>query len=77
MLLVAAIVCSYMTIVSQSNLPQLITAGNPVADNQNSVTVGPRGALLMQDCQLKGSAPYYGRLTIAPDATMYSKAVSS
>jgi len=22
--------------------------GNPIADNQNSLTVGPRGALLMQ-----------------------------
>jgi catalase len=29
---------------------QLITsAGNPVADNQNSITAGPRGPLLMQD----------------------------
>ena len=26
--------------------------GNPIADNQNSLTVGPRGALLMQDYQL-------------------------
>ena len=27
------------------------TGGNPVADNQNSITAGPRGPLLMQDCQ--------------------------
>ena len=28
------------------------TAGNPVADNQNSLSAGPRGPLLMQDYQL-------------------------
>jgi catalase len=28
------------------------TAGNPVADNQNSITAGLRGPLLMQDYQL-------------------------
>src|SRR5260370_5420218 len=32
---------------------QLTTrAGNPVADNQNSLSAGPRGPLLMQDYQL-------------------------
>ncbi|MCH9032030.1 MAG: catalase [candidate division Zixibacteria bacterium] len=32
---------------------QLTTAhGNPIADNQNSLTAGPRGPLLMQDYQL-------------------------
>uniref|UniRef100_UPI00345ACCE4 catalase n=1 Tax=Asticcacaulis sp. TaxID=1872648 RepID=UPI00345ACCE4 len=28
------------------------TAGAPVADNQNSLSAGPRGPLLMQDYQL-------------------------
>ena len=28
------------------------TAGAPVPDNQNSITAGPRGPLLMQDYQL-------------------------
>src|SRR3984893_9038932 len=28
------------------------TAGNPVADNQNALSAGPRGPLLMQDYQL-------------------------
>jgi len=28
------------------------SAGNPVADNQNSITAGARGPLLMQDYQL-------------------------
>jgi catalase len=33
--------------------PEIVTttAGNPVADNQNSITAGPRGPLLMQDYQ--------------------------
>ena len=25
------------------------TAGNPISDNQNSMTAGPRGPVLMQD----------------------------
>ena len=28
------------------------TAGNPISDNQNSMTAGPRGPVLMQDYQL-------------------------
>jgi len=33
-----------------SKKKQLTTAhGNPIADNQNSLTAGPRGPLLMQD----------------------------
>jgi catalase len=64
------------------------TGGNPIADNQNSITVGPRGPLLMQDYQLleklahqnpertvhaKGSAAY-GTLTITSGLAQYSKA---
>jgi catalase len=30
-------------------------AGIPVSDNQNSLTVGPRGPLLVQDWQLAAS----------------------
>jgi len=67
------------------------TGGNPVADNQNSITAGPRGPLLMQDYQLleklahqnrerivhaKGTAAY-GTHTITHDITKYSKAVSN
>jgi len=38
---------------SKASGPQLTArAGNPVADNQNSLSTGPRGPLLMQDCQL-------------------------
>jgi catalase len=33
--------------------PTLTTsAGNPIADNQNSLSAGPRGPLLLQDYQL-------------------------
>ncbi|MGM0739838.1 MAG: hypothetical protein ACQETM_11850, partial [Bacteroidota bacterium] len=28
------------------------TAGNPVSDNQNSKTAGPRGPVLLEDYQL-------------------------
>ena len=28
------------------------TAGNPISDNQNSLTVGERGPVLLQDYQL-------------------------
>jgi len=33
------------------------TAGAPIADNQNSITAGPRGPVLMQDYQLLESWP--------------------
>ncbi|WP_138684230.1 catalase, partial [Pseudoalteromonas sp. S3178] len=32
--------------------PLTTTAGNPIADNQNSLTAGPRGPLLVEDYQL-------------------------
>jgi catalase len=37
-----------------STKPNVMTtsAGNPVADNQNSITAGPRGPLLLEDYQL-------------------------
>ena len=39
--------------VSGTVSDQLTTsAGNPIADNQNSLTAGPRGPLLLQDYQL-------------------------
>ncbi|MFZ0678036.1 hypothetical protein [Candidatus Binatus sp.] len=39
------------------NDPKQLTteSGAPVADNQNSLTAGPRGPLLVQDWQLFGS----------------------
>jgi catalase len=35
---------------AMADRPQLTTgAGNPIADNQNSVTAGPMGPVLLQD----------------------------
>ena len=39
--------------MSKPTHDQLTTsAGNPIADNQNSLSAGPRGPLLLQDYQL-------------------------
>src|SRR5580658_7108308 len=48
------------------------TAGNPVADNQNSVTAGPRGPLLMQDYQLLEKLAHQNRERI-PERTVHAK----
>ena len=45
------------------------TGGNPVADNQNSVTAGPRGPLLMQDYQLLEKLAHQNRGRI-PERTV-------
>jgi catalase len=35
---------------AMADRPQLTTgAGNPIADNQNSITAGPMGPVLLQD----------------------------
>jgi catalase len=68
--------------------PTLTTSsGMPVADNQNSITAGPRGPVLMQDFHLleklahqnrertvhaKCSAAY-GTLTVTKDISKYTK----
>jgi len=48
------------------------TAGNPVADNQNSVTAGPRGPLLMQDYQLLEKLAHQNRERV-PERTVHAK----
>src|ERR1700684_2521887 len=48
------------------------TAGNPVADNQNSITAGPRGPLLMQDYQLLEKLAHQNRERI-PERTVHAK----
>ena len=46
--------------------PTLTTsAGAPVADNQNSMTAGPRGSVLLQDYQLIEKLAYQNRERIA------------
>ena len=53
--------------------PQLTTTGgNPVADNQNSLTAGPRGPLLMQDYQLLEKLAHQNRERI-PERTVHAK----
>jgi catalase len=48
------------------------TAGNPVSDNQNAITAGPRGPLLMQDYQLLEKLAHQNRERI-PERTVHAK----
>lgn len=48
------------------------TAGAPVADNQNSLSVGPRGPLLLQDYQLIEKLAHQNRERI-PERTVHAK----
>lgn len=48
------------------------TAGAPVADNQNSLSAGPRGPLLMQDYQLLEKLAHQNRERI-PERTVHAK----
>ena len=48
------------------------TAGAPVADNQNSITAGPRGPLLLEDYQLIEKLAHQNRERI-PERTVHAK----
>jgi catalase len=48
------------------------TAGSPVGDNQNSITAGSRGPLLMQDYQLLEKLAHQNRERI-PERTVHAK----
>lgn len=52
--------------------PLTTTAGNPIVDNQNSLTAGPRGPLLMQDYQLIEKLAHQNRERI-PERTVHAK----
>lgn len=53
--------------------PRLTTsAGAPIADNQNSLTAGPRGPVLMQDYQLIEKLAHQNRERI-PERTVHAK----
>lgn len=55
------------------NEPKLTTtAGAPVADNQNSLSAGPRGPLLMEDYQLLEKLAHQNRERI-PERTVHAK----
>src|ERR1700751_2456781 len=48
------------------------TAGAPVPDNENSITAGPRGPLLLQDYQLIEKLAHQNRERI-PERTVHAK----
>jgi catalase len=48
------------------------TAGAPIADNQNSLTAGPRGPLLLQDYQLIEQLAHQNRERI-PERVVHAK----
>jgi catalase len=48
------------------------TAGVPIADNQNAATAGPRGPVLMQDCQLTEKLAHQNRERI-PERVVHAK----
>ena len=48
------------------------TAGAPIADNQNSITAGPMGPLLIQDYQLIEKLAHQNRERI-PERTVHAK----
>src|ERR1700685_2725595 len=52
------------------------TGGNPVADNQNSISAGPRGPLLMQDYQLLEKLAHQNRERI-PERTVQAKGTAA
>lgn len=52
--------------------PLTTTAGNPIADNQNSLTAGPRGPLLVEDYQLIEKLAHQNRERI-PERTVHAK----
>src|ERR1043166_4014571 len=64
-----------MAMADQSNTerPTLTTAaGIPVGDNQNSLTAGPRGPLLVQDWQLFEKHAHFNRERI-PERVVHAK----
>ena len=54
--------------------PEILTTtrGNPVGDNQNSLSAGPRGPVLMQDYQLLEKLAHQNRERI-PERTVHAK----
>ena len=48
------------------------TAGNPISDNQNSLTAGARGPVLMQDYQLIEKLAHQNRERI-PERVVHAK----
>src|SRR6202795_159600 len=61
-----------------SNAPEIMTTtgGNPIADNQNSITAGARGPLLMQDYQLLEKLAHQNRERF-PERTVHAKGTAA
>lgn len=57
--------------MSHNNI-QTTSAGNPIADNQNSLSAGPRGPLLLQDYQLIEKLAHQNRERI-PERVVHAK----
>ena len=53
-------------------LPLTTSSGIPVADNQNALTAGPRGPLLVQDWQLFEKHAHFNRERI-PERVVHAK----
>jgi catalase len=66
------------SIIFMAKKPEIMTTtgGNPIADNQNSITAGPRGPLLMQDYQLLEKLAHQNRERI-PERTVHAKGVAA
>ena len=60
------------TVFKPSGSQLTTSAGNPVADNQNSLSAGPRGPLLMQDYQLIEKLAHQNRERI-PERPVHAK----
>ena len=58
--------------MSESTPMLTTTAGAPVADNQNSITAGPRGPVLLQDWQLIEKLAHQNRERI-PERVVHAK----
>ena len=58
--------------MSDKSPPLTTSAGNPVPDNQNSLTAGPRGPILMQDVHLIEKLAFQNRERI-PERVVHAK----
>jgi len=60
------------TLTAKKSEIMTTTGGNPVADNQNCITAGPRGLPLMQDYQRLEKLAHQNRERI-PERTVHAK----
>jgi len=64
---------NYAAFMEARKAPRLTTAdGRPIGDNQNALTAGPRGPLLIQDVQLLEQIQHFNRERI-PERVVHAK----